>query len=57
MVELPEDDPNANLWQALAEAYRSGKPPTYTGEKALRDVRILEAVDQALLHNQVMAVA
>ena len=57
MVKLPEEDANVNMWHALADAFTNQREPFYTGEKALQDVLILEKVDQAIQHNQVMHLA
>ena len=54
VVALPEEDFNANLWHALADAFHQGRTPFYTGAKAMQDVLILEKVDQAVHQNQVM---
>lgn len=56
VVELPDEDANLAMWQALADAFHAGSTPYYTAERALQDVLILETVDQAIHQNQVMAV-
>jgi hypothetical protein len=56
-VELPADDGNVNMWNAIADAFHQQRVPFYTGAKALQDVMILEKVDQAIHQNQVMHLA
>jgi predicted dehydrogenase len=36
------------MWHALRQAFEQQRDPFYTPEKALHDVAILEAVDQAI---------
>ncbi|HEX5689351.1 MAG TPA: Gfo/Idh/MocA family oxidoreductase [Roseiflexaceae bacterium] len=48
IVETPVEHAYAVMWQAIAAAFRERHMPFYTPEKALQDVAILEAVDQAI---------
>jgi predicted dehydrogenase len=56
VIDLPPDDPHANMWQALADAFQNGQTPAYPAARALLDVHILEKVDQAIHQNQVMRI-
>jgi scyllo-inositol 2-dehydrogenase (NADP+) len=57
VIELPTENPRANLWQELVTAYREGRDPSYDAEKALRDVAILEAVDRSIKTGQRLSIA
>ena len=48
VVELPRENASVAMWHALVRAFREERDPLYTPEKALHDVAILEAVDQAI---------
>jgi scyllo-inositol 2-dehydrogenase (NADP+) len=48
VVDLPSEQAYAAMWHAIAAAVRQGQVPFYSPEKALQDVAILEAVDQAI---------
>ena len=48
VVETPAEHAYAEMWKAIAAAFREGRAPFYTPEKALQDVAILEAVDHAI---------
>jgi predicted dehydrogenase len=52
IINLPEEDVRANLWQALATAVRERGEPYYTAEMALQDVSILEGVDHSIKSGQ-----
>ncbi len=47
-IELPKENAYASMWKALSQAMQEQREPFYTPEKALNDVAILEAVDQAI---------
>jgi len=53
-IEIPAEDTNVTMWNALADAFHKGITPYYTGSKAMQDVLILEKVDQAIHQNHVM---
>ncbi len=55
-VALPAENAYEQMWQALVQAHQQGVAPVYTPERALQDVAILEAVDQAIQHNTVVAI-
>jgi predicted dehydrogenase len=57
VVELRPENAYVAMWRALARAFREQRDPFYTPEKALRDVAILEAVDQAIKTGQRVPVA
>ncbi len=48
VVELPQENPYASMWQALRQAFADLREPFYTPERALGDVAILEAISQAI---------
>lgn len=48
IVELEQENAYVAMWHALAQAFREQRDPFYTPEKALHDVAILQAVDQAI---------
>lgn len=48
VVELPVENAYVTMWHALLRAFREERDPFYTPERALHDVAILEAVDQAI---------
>ena len=48
VVELEQENAYVAMWHALAQAFRDQRDPFYTPEKALHDVAILQAVDQAI---------
>ncbi len=47
-IDLPADDARDAMWQAIADAYRTGQTPPYTSQRALTDVAVLEAVDRSI---------
>lgn len=47
-IPLPTENAYASMWAAINEAYQQGEAPYYTPARALQDVAILEAVDQAI---------
>lgn len=47
-VELLQGNAYASMWRALRQALEERRAPFYTPEKALHDVAILEAIDQAI---------
>lgn len=47
-IPLPTENAYASMWAAINEAYQQGEAPFYTPVRALQDVAILEAVDQAI---------
>lgn len=47
-IPLAPENAYASMWAAINEAYQQGEAPYYTPERALQDVAILEAVDQAI---------
>jgi predicted dehydrogenase len=55
-VALPAENAYEQMWQALVQAHQQGTAPAYTPERALQDVAILEAVDQAIQRNTVVAI-
>lgn len=48
VIPLLQENAYASMWQAIITAYQQGALPYYTPERALQDVAILEAVDQAI---------
>jgi predicted dehydrogenase len=56
IIELPAEHFYQQLWQAIIQAHQSGEEPYYTAERALQDVAILEAVDQAIKQGALVAV-
>jgi len=48
VVELPDENAYISMWHALRQAFVEQRDPFYTAEKALQDVAILEAIDQAI---------
>jgi predicted dehydrogenase len=56
IVDLPNENSRATLWQAILDAYAQNKEPAYSTEKALRDVAILEAVDRSIKTDRPMTV-
>ena len=49
-VELLKENAYISMWRALRQAFAEQRDPFYTPEKALHDVAILEAIDQAIKH-------
>jgi predicted dehydrogenase len=47
-VALPKEHAYSNMWHALHQAYVEQRDPFYTPEKALHDVAILEAINEAI---------
>jgi len=47
-IELPKENAYVNMWRALQQAFEEQRDPFYTPEQALRDVAILEAINQAV---------
>ena len=47
-VELSKENASMTMWHALVRAFRELRDPFYTPEKALQDVAILEAINQAI---------
>lgn len=47
-VELAHENPYASMWSALDGAFSQRREPFYTPARALHDVAILEAIDQAI---------
>lgn len=47
-IALPQENAYLRMWQAIIAAHQQGIDPYYTPERALQDVAILEAVDQAI---------
>ena len=47
-VELSKENAYITMWHALVRAFRELRDPFYTPEKALQDVAILEAINQAI---------
>lgn len=47
-IARPSENSYLRMWQALAGAVRTGSPPCYAAEHALRDVAILEAIDRSI---------
>lgn len=56
IIELPAEQFYQRLWQAIIDAHRTGEEPYYTPERALQDVAILAAVDQAIKQGTMVAV-
>jgi predicted dehydrogenase len=52
IIDLPADNPYTNMWQALAKAWQENTKPFYTAEKALRDVMIVDMVNQSIKTGQ-----
>ena len=52
VVELRPENAYVAMWHALMQAFREQRDPFYTPERALRDVAILAAVDQAIKTGQ-----
>jgi scyllo-inositol 2-dehydrogenase (NADP+) len=48
VVELPKENAYVNMWHALHQAFVEQRDPFYTAEKALHDVAVLEAINQAI---------
>lgn len=48
VVELPKEHAHVSMWRALHQAFVEQRDPFYTAEKALHDVAILEAINQAI---------
>jgi predicted dehydrogenase len=48
IIDLPQENFYATMWQAMIQAYQENRDPYYTPEKALLDVAILEGVDQSI---------
>ena len=48
IIAVPPEVFYQSMWQAITAAYQSGEPPYYTPARAVQDVAILEAVDQAI---------
>lgn len=57
IIPLPAENSYVGMWQALASAMQAGSDPSYTAQKALHDVAILEMVDQSIKTGQRMQVA
>ena len=57
VVELPHENAYAAMWHALVQAFGEERDPFYTPERALHDVAILEAVDQAIKTGRYVPVA
>lgn len=47
-IELSDEDAYRSMWQALAKAFAEQREPYYTPERAVADVAILEAINQAI---------
>jgi predicted dehydrogenase len=47
-IELPPENAYVTMWRALHQAFQEQRDPCYTPEKALHDVAILEAINQAI---------
>jgi predicted dehydrogenase len=56
IIELPNENSRATMWQAIIDAYAQKREPAYSTEKALRDVAILEAVDRSIKSDRPMTV-
>jgi Oxidoreductase family, C-terminal alpha/beta domain len=48
VIELPAENPYTTMWRALAAAWRAGAEPSYTAERALRDLMVIELVHQSI---------
>ncbi len=57
VIPVPPEVVYESMWQAIIEAYQSGQAPYYTPARAIQDVAILEAVDQAIKQAARVAVA
>jgi len=55
-VELPAENAYDRMWPAIIDAHQQKKAPYYTPERALQDVAILEAVDQAIKRKNVVTI-
>jgi predicted dehydrogenase len=47
-IGLPEEHTHVVMWRAMLQALHEGRDPAYAPGHALRDVAILEAIDQAI---------
>lgn len=56
VIDLAPENPYRAMWAALAQAVHDNSRLFYTAEKALRDVAILEAVDQSIHRGERTAV-
>jgi scyllo-inositol 2-dehydrogenase (NADP+) len=57
VIELPKENAYISMWRALHQAFVEHRDPFYTPEKALNDVAILEAIEQAIKTGGRIAVA
>ncbi|MEZ4861532.1 MAG: Gfo/Idh/MocA family oxidoreductase [Caldilineaceae bacterium] len=56
VIDMPAINAYAGMWQAILTAYQAGSEPYYTPEKALGDVAILLAVEEAIKQGAIVTV-
>jgi scyllo-inositol 2-dehydrogenase (NADP+) len=57
VIDLPAENPRANMWHELVRTYQEGRDPSYSAEEGVRDVALLETMDRAIKSGQRLPIA